>query len=197
MYWKVYDHESNKKIVDLGVAPGLDVSRRLAYVPLGAGKAGVGKWYCPFFLVEEHGVTRRDPMGRGAFYEVVLEQRWEPMHGDAVRHGDDSSKLAMKVLIGGSIEVRSEDALSSLQGATYMWFVAATGQKVGVCTMVCERMLWEVTKAGWVDEEKDAGRVAHESMVLVERFVVKRMDGSVVVAIDFVHLNVTKANKLV
>jgi hypothetical protein len=31
--------------------------------------------------------------------------------------------------------------------------------------------------------------------VLVERFVVKRMDGSVVVAIDFVHLNKVRGNQ--
>nr|CAB3480912.1 unnamed protein product [Digitaria exilis] len=181
-HWSVYDRESNpKKKIVLGEAPGLDAARRLAYedVP-GTVAAAVGKWYCPCFLIKEHRVTPRDQMGRGgAFYEVVLEQRWEPVRSDAVRHAGDRSKLASKkVFIGGSVEARVE-AGSSWHGGAFMWFVAATtGQR---------RMLWEETKAGWVDEEKDAGSVADGWVVLVERFVVKRMDGGVVVAFDFVH----------
>ncbi|KAF8701968.1 hypothetical protein HU200_033302 [Digitaria exilis] len=197
-YWKVDDCESKKKIV-LGEAPGLHVvlrSRRLADGVPGAAMAVVGKWYCPFFLIREDGVVRRDQVGR--FYEVVLEQRWEPVHGDAVRHVDDNSKLASKkVLVGGSAEAKLEVG-NSRDGTTNMWFVAATtGQRVGVCTTLWERMLWEETQGGWVYEEKDAGSVADGSVVLVERFVVKRMDGSVVVAFDFVHHNTTNAVRVV
>nr|CAB3480914.1 unnamed protein product [Digitaria exilis] len=110
-YWSIYDRESKKKIF-LGEAPGLDAalrSRRLADGVPGAATVAVGKWYCPFFLIREHGVARRDQVGRNAFYEVVLEQRWEPVHGDAVRHVDDNSKLASKkVLVGGSAEAKLE-----------------------------------------------------------------------------------------
>ncbi|KAF8701969.1 hypothetical protein HU200_033303 [Digitaria exilis] len=108
-------------------------------------------------------------------------------------HADDSSKLASKkVLIGGSIEARLEMG-SSWHGGAFSWFVAATtGQRVGVCTTVWERMLWEENKAGWIDVEKDAGSVADGSVVLVERFLVQRMDRSVVVAFDFVRHNATK-----
>nr|CAB3480913.1 unnamed protein product [Digitaria exilis] len=186
-YWTVYDrvedrYYESKKIV-LGEARGLDAtlrSRRLADGVPGAATEAVGKWYCPFFHIKEHGVTRRDQMGR--------RREMEPVRGDAVRHDGDSSKLASKkVLIGGSVEARLEPG-SSWHGGAYMWFTAATtGQRVGVCTMVWERMVWEETKAGWVDEEKDAGSVADGWVVLVERFVVKRMDGSVVLAFDFVH----------
>ncbi|CAL5006424.1 unnamed protein product [Urochloa decumbens] len=185
-YWEVY--ESTKKI-DIGVAPGLDVelrSRQLA--------GPVGKWYCPFFLIREHGVPPRKQVDRSALYEVVLEQRWEPVRGDAVRHGRDISKVASrKVLVGGSVGARSEAARSWHDGA-YVWYVAATGERVGVCTTVWERMLWEQSRGGWVDEEKEAGSVAN-GLVLVERFVVKRMDTSEVVAFDFVHHDKVKVEQ--
>ncbi|CAO2188129.1 unnamed protein product [Urochloa humidicola] len=179
-YWDVY--ESQK--IDLGVAPGLDVDLRSRRQLAAAGP--IGKWYCPFFLIREHGVPPRKQVDRSALYEVVLEQRWEPVRGDAVtvRHGHGSSKLASKkVLIAGSVEAKSEEAGSSRHGDAYVWFVAATGERVGVCTSVWERMLWEQGRGGWVDEE--AGSV-DDGLVLVERFVVKRMDKSVVVAFDFV-----------
>ncbi|CAO2201713.1 unnamed protein product [Urochloa humidicola] len=190
-YWEVYDYESRKKI-DFGDALGLDAklrSRRLAAGP-------VGKWYCPFFLIREHGFPPRKQVDRSLLYVVVLEQRWEPVHGDAVRHGRDISKVASrKVLISGSVEAKSEAMRSwhdDDDGDTYMWFAAATGERVGVCTIVWERMLWEQSRGGWVDEAMEAGSVAY-GLVLVERFVVKRMDRSVVVAFDFVHHNKVKA----
>ena len=130
-------------------------------------------------------------MERSAFYEVTLEQRWEP-----VRPNGGVSKLASKrALIGGSVEAKQEVG-SSRHGNAYVWFrAAATGQRVGVCASVWERMRWEEYRGGWVDEEEDAAKVAGGS-VLVERFVVKRLDGSVVVAFDFVHLNKVRAKQL-
>ncbi|CAO2201717.1 unnamed protein product [Urochloa humidicola] len=185
-YWEVY--ESTKKI-DFGEAPGLNAelrSRQLADGP-------VGKWYCPFFLIRENSIPPRKQVDRSTLYEVMLEQRWEPVHGDAVKHGCDISKVASrKVLLGGSVEAKLEAGRSSRHGDAYVWFVAATGERVGVCTTVWERMLWEQRRGGWVDEEEEAGSVAN-GLVLVERFVVKRMDRSVVVAFDFVHHNKVKA----
>ncbi|CAO2163419.1 unnamed protein product [Urochloa humidicola] len=97
----------------------------------------------------EHGVPPRKQVGRSALYEVVLEQR--------------------KVLLGGSVETELEAGSSSRHGDAYVWFVAATGERVGVCTTVWERVLWEQTRGGWVDEEASVV----DGLVLVERFVVK------------------------
>ncbi|PVH36898.1 hypothetical protein PAHAL_6G193400 [Panicum hallii] len=181
--WDVYE---SKKIV-LGEAPGLDAalrSRQLAAAfPAAATTAAVGKWYCPFFLVKEQGVPRWEQMARSAFYEVVLEQRWKPVRGDdTVRHAHyDGSKLASKkVLIGGSVEAKP-DAGRSRHGDAYMWFVAATGQRVGCCGR-------RLMAGGWtVDEKEPPGSMADGSVLLVERFMVKRTDSSVVVAFDFMH----------
>jgi hypothetical protein len=69
------------------------------------------------------------------------------------------------------------------------------GERVGVCTNVWERMRWEEHRGGWVDEDEDAGKVAG-GLVLMERFVVKRLDGVVVVAFDFAHLNRIRGKQL-
>ncbi|CAM0942986.1 unnamed protein product [Alopecurus aequalis] len=181
-YWRVYASKTSSGHLDLGDAPGLNAALRsgqladaslLALAPM---SNTVGKWYCPFYLIKEDGVSPSEQMDRGAFYEVVLEQLWEPVHG------------CSRVLIGGSLEARPSHA--ERHGDGFVWFRAAAGQSVGVCASVWERMRWEEYRGGWVDGE--AGKVAGRSM-LVERFVVKRMDdGSVVVAFDFVHLNKVK-----
>jgi hypothetical protein len=103
----------------------------------------VGKWYCPFYLVKEDGLSRTEQLDRAAFYHVTLEQRWEPLRDDAV---------SSRVLIGGTVEARQEE--SSSYGNGYVWFMSpATGQRVGVSTAVWERMRWEQYMGGWVDEE--------------------------------------------
>ncbi|KAL6598542.1 hypothetical protein ACP70R_046241 [Stipagrostis hirtigluma subsp. patula] len=199
-YWKVYSSKSKK--FDLVEAPGLDAalrSRQLAgATPLGdtfpaAATTTVGRWHCPFFLIKEGGVVPRQQMGRSAFYEVVLEQRWEPVP----EQGHGVLKLASKkAFIGGSVEAK-QDPQSPRSGDAYVWFRAATaaGQRFGVCTSVWERMLLEVYNGGWVDEGDDTGKVSGGE-VLVERFVMKRMDGSVAMAFDFVHLNKVRAKQV-
>jgi hypothetical protein len=199
--WRLY--ASKPKDFDLGQARGLDAalrSRQLsdasildALPALTNTAAAVGKWYSPFFaVIDGGGGAPREQMERSTFYEVTLEQRWEPVHA----HGAGVSKLASsKALIGGSVEAKQEVG-SSRHGEGYVWFrAAATGQAVGVCMNVWERMRWEEYRGGWVDEDEDAGRVAGGS-VLVERFVVKRLDGSVVVAFDFAHLSKIKGKHL-
>ncbi|VAI06616.1 unnamed protein product [Triticum turgidum subsp. durum] len=194
-YWRVYASKPTKNHLDLGDAPGLNValrSRQLADASLldafpaaTAVSTAVGKWYCPFYLIKEDGMSPSEQMDRAAFYEVALEQRWEPVHDT-----HSGSKLySRKVFIGGSLEARQEvSSGASRHGDGYVWFRAVAGQSVGVCASVWERMRWEEYRGGWVDEEEEAEKVAGRS-VLVERFVVKRMDRTVVVAFDFVHLN--------
>ncbi|CAL5012295.1 unnamed protein product [Urochloa decumbens] len=192
-YWEVYASKTKK--FDLGEALGLDAaalrSRQLAADGAAFPAAAVGKWYSPFFLVREAGAAPREQMERSMFYEVTLEQRREPVRPD----GGALKIAGKKVLVGGIVEAEQE-ALNSRHGDGYVWFrAAATGQQLGVCTSMWERMRWEQHRGGWVDEEGDARNVAGRS-VLVERFVVKRLDGSVVVAFDFVHFNKVTAQQL-
>ncbi|KAG2583814.1 uncharacterized protein LOC120712325 [Panicum virgatum] len=200
-HWEVY--ASKSKRFDLGEALGLDAALRLRQISVPSivldalpapttGTAAVGKWYSPFFLIKEAGVAPREQMERSAFYEVTLEQRWDPVRRD----GGVSKLASKKALIGGIAEAQQETP-SSRHGDAYLWFMAAaTGQRIGVCTTMWERMRWEQYRGGWVDEEEDAaGKVAGGS-VLAERFVVKRLDGSVVLALDFVHFNKIRGKQI-
>ncbi|KAL5219753.1 hypothetical protein ABZP36_024466 [Zizania latifolia] len=197
-YWRVY--ASKPKHFDLGEALGLNAalrSRQLAgtdllrhTLPATTTATAVGKWYSPFFLIKENGVSLPEQMDSATFYEVSLEQLWEPVRGDG------GAKLAStRVLIGGIVEGRREvTASGDRHGDGYVWFRALAGapggrQRVGVSASLWERMQWEEYRGGWIDEHEEAGKVAAGGSVLVERFVVKRMDGSIVVAVDFVHLN--------
>lgn len=195
-------YASKPKNFDLGEARGLDAalrSRQLSDAGIldafpAPTNSAVGKWFSPFFLVKEDGVAPREQMERSAFYEVTLEQRWEPVHV----HGAGPKLGSKRALIGGSVEAKQEAGISrSRHGDAYVWFrAAATGQHLGVCKSVLERMRWEESRGGWVDEEEDPEKMAGGS-VLVERFVVKRLDGTVVVAFDFLHLNKVRADQYV
>lgn len=188
-YWQAY--ASRPKNFDLGEALGLNDplrSRQLRAQDLtlslhpAPAEGVVGRWYCPFFYVKEDGVPLKKQMDRATFYEVVLEQRRENV--DAVR----GSKM---VLVGG-VDAGNLESSGSSQDDGYVWFRAAAGQRVGVLGSMWEKMLWEERRGGWADEEDGVERAviaAGVSSVLVERFAVKRMDGSVAVAFDFVHLN--------
>ncbi|TVU06061.1 hypothetical protein EJB05_49252, partial [Eragrostis curvula] len=196
-HWRVF--ASMPKNFDLGEAPGTDSalrSRHLAEVSLVEAFSApmnfaVGKWYCPFYLIQEDGMAPSEQMDRSAFYEVTLEQLWE-----AVDARGGSKTTSKKELIAGNVEAEEEAAGSSRHGDAYVWFrAAAAGQKIGVATSVLERMLWEQYKGGWVGNEENDGHVAAGVLVLVERFVVKRMDGTVAVAFDFAHLNKVRAKQ--
>jgi hypothetical protein len=136
-YWHAY--ASKPKNFNLTEALGMNSplrSRQLADATT-TPSALVGKWYCPFYLVKEGGLSPPEQLDSAAFYEVTLEQRWEPIRDDAV---------SSRVLIGGSVQATQEVPSSSGSGYGngYVWFRSpVTGQRVGVSTAVWERMRWE------------------------------------------------------
>ncbi|TVU06059.1 hypothetical protein EJB05_49250, partial [Eragrostis curvula] len=143
-----------------------------------ASTAAIGRWYCPFYLIKQDGVSPRQQMDSSPFYEVTLEQRWD------ANDGGSSKITGEKVFIGGSVEAMLYVGSSLQQGGAYSWF-RASGERIGVCTSVWERMRWlERRCGGRVLEEAgdDAGKL------MVQRFMVKRMDGSIAVTFDFVRL---------
>ncbi|TVU06072.1 hypothetical protein EJB05_49264, partial [Eragrostis curvula] len=153
-FWRVYAAPKN---LDVGEALGLDAALRSRLLSVAS-------------LLGEHGVAPPEQMDRGAFYEVTLEQRWEPVHGKAVRDARGGSTLASKkALIGGSVEAEQETGTSLHEDA-----VGPT--------------VWEEHRTGWVDKDEDAAGWR------VERFVLKRMNGMVVVT--FVHLDKIRAKQV-
>ncbi|PON84664.1 hypothetical protein TorRG33x02_194910 [Trema orientale] len=90
-----------------------------------------------------------------------------------------------------------------------IWFKNCEGQngveeeRVGLSLVTLERMKWEQERVGWVSGDEKGVRVVRREeiggtgtgwrdfgcFVLVERFVLIRMDGNVVLAYDFKHIH--------
>ncbi|KAM3193474.1 hypothetical protein ACQJBY_070221 [Aegilops geniculata] len=168
----------------------------------------VGRWYVPFIFVKaDGGRSLKDQFRRCTFYEMTMEQSWEQIYS----HDNPGSKPAE---VAVTATVRRSTAL--LDGASVMpqevggavWF----GSAVCLDMVVWERMKWELERGGWVapgpgnGNEERVERVDrrdrlgqwHEfaCYVLVERFVLKRMDGSLALTCVFRHTDKIKTKWL-
>ncbi|KAG7013091.1 hypothetical protein SDJN02_25847, partial [Cucurbita argyrosperma subsp. argyrosperma] len=178
-------------------ALGVDVALRGRLPELNLKPTVVGKWYCPFIFIREGEVG--DQMRSSPYYEMTLEQHWEEVFGCYNEGG----------LVGNGVEV---DVYVKRQGV-FVGGVAAERvvvdggvvwfgeREVGVSTAVVERVKWEEERGGFKwggheEVERVVRREAFEGLgvwrrfgcyALVERFVLKRMDGSVVLTWDFTH----------
>lgn len=202
----------------LGEAPGLDsnLRERLPDInfPLShkCSKAVViGKWYCPFMFIKDGTSTSRDQMANSMFYEMTVEQRWEQIfERDNIDHGNvvmvDAVVRREVVMVGGREAVWDEKNVVDKT----IWFKSfgSKGEEVsvGLSSEIVERMKWEEERVGWVGRGEREMRVNREEefgggaegwrkfgcYVLVERFVLKRMDGSLVMTYDFNHTHQLK-----
>ncbi|WVZ12629.1 hypothetical protein V8G54_017159 [Vigna mungo] len=164
----------------------------------------VGKWYCPFMFLKER-MRLKEQMERSLFYEVTLEQRWEKIFSKEVANSEDSV-LVEVVIQTEVVKVAGRDAVWDESGVVekVLWFksVDEVGREmsVGLSLEVVERMKWEQKRVGWkastgrqesvMRVEEFRGMNKWEKFgcyMLVESFVFKRMDGSLVLTYDFRH----------
>ncbi|KAK9676115.1 hypothetical protein RND81_11G055300 [Saponaria officinalis] len=161
----------------------------------------VGKWYCPFMFVKEG--TKKDQIRNSVFYEMSLEQRWERVF-NIENDGYSQEKVVIVDTVVPTKVVRiegqqSEEMYDSNENEV-VWF-KSKDDEVGLSKLVVERMRWEEERVGWVRGEEDKQvRVVKEEVyggvigwrcfgcyVLVESFVLRRNDSSVVLNFDFMH----------
>jgi len=170
----------------------------------------VGKWYSPFIFIREG--TLKDQIRISMYYQITLEQRWERVF--ACEHYNDSHDNAVAVdavVQREVVSVAGREAADVNVVDGVMWFRSFSegGGEIsaGLSLLVVERMKWEQERVGWVGgEEKQVTLKRVEEFggkggwrkfgfyVLVERFAVKRMDGSLVLTYDFNHINQTRKN---
>ncbi|GLT71144.1 hypothetical protein SLA2020_431820 [Shorea laevis] len=170
----------------------------------------VGKWYSPFMFIRDIGSTLKDQMRRSLYYEITLEQTWERMF--ACEHDDNAGQgnavVVDAVVPREVVSVAGREAVDVNAIDGMMWFrsFSEEGREIsaGLSLVVVERMKWEQERVGWVGgEEKQVKLKRVEEFggnggwrkfgfyVLVERFVVKRIDGSLVLTYDFNHIQQT------
>ncbi|XVE85654.1 hypothetical protein DITRI_Ditri17bG0107800 [Diplodiscus trichospermus] len=198
--WEV--NISTPRNFTLGEASGLDTALRARLPELNSSSLEpvvVGKWYCPFIFIKDG--RPKDQMAISIYYEMTLEQRWEQIFACTNGYNEDNV-AAVDVTV--EKEVVRVDGLEAeremLDGV--MWFRRVGGREasVGLSMAIVERMKWEQEMFGWTGGNERQERIKRVEefgtngvwnkfgcYVLVERFVLRRMDGSLVLTHDFKH----------
>ncbi|KAK1389895.1 3-ketoacyl-CoA synthase [Heracleum sosnowskyi] len=200
----------------LGEALGLDSTLRARLPDLGfplshesSEAVVVGRWYCPFIFIKDGRLsTSRDQMEKSMFYEMTLEKRWEQIfEHDNIDGGNVVMVNAVVerevVSIGGTKAVWNEKNMidRSCKTKWYKGYGSRREVSIGLSSEIVERMKWEEERVGWISGGEREVRVDKVEefkggvkgwrrfgcYVLVERFVLKRMDGSLVMTYDFKH----------
>lgn len=207
--WEAYT--STPKDFHLDEASGLDTTLRSRLpefnFPLASTNSSspvvVGKWYCPFMFIKEG--TPKEQMSKSMYYKMTLEQRWEKIYlcerDSSEANGsiiDVDVEVEREVVMVGGKEVGHVERDEANEVVWYRSF----GNYVGLSLAIVGKMEWEEKNAGWVRgndrkvrvkkvEEID-GEMSNEwrrfgCFVLVERFVLRRLDGSLVLTYEFRH----------
>lgn len=172
----------------------------------------VGKWYIPFMFIKDGTLKNslKNQFKESMYYLVTLEQRWEQIHKCKNQNNESVITVDVKLDIE-SVFVNGEKAMWDEKNVVDgMIFFNVDGKNgggekpsVGLKEEVVQRMKWEQKRGGGLvvlgmdqqrevnvrKEEKFEGNSWNEfgCYVLVESFVVKRMDGSIVLTYEFVH----------
>ncbi|CAH8388860.1 unnamed protein product [Eruca vesicaria subsp. sativa] len=165
----------------------------------------VGKWYVPFIFVKER--DAKDQMKNSTYYSMTLKQRWEEVFSC---DNDEASEVVVDVdvdtevvKLGGEVtnlrETRTDGAV---------WFTEGQDKKIGLGSVVVERIKWEEESFGWLNkgdevrssikrterfEEGSSKWKSYKCYVLVESFELKRTDGSLVLTYEFRHVDKLKS----
>lgn len=209
--WEIYGKRPKK--FELGEALGVNSILRAQHLKFDFSleikdlePIVVGKWYCPFMFINDGAL--KDQMNRSMYYEITLEQRWEQIFtcGNNDNHGNslivNVEIDTEKVFVGGKEAVWDENNV--VNGV--IWFTSGEQENMGLSLLIMERMKWEVTRFGWVKGTNRRAKVDRTEefsgiggwsrfgcYVLVERFKLKRMDGSVALTYDFKHSQVVRS----
>ncbi|OMO72273.1 hypothetical protein COLO4_27719 [Corchorus olitorius] len=200
----------------LGEARGLDIELRARLpefnFPLSyktCQPVVVGKWYCPFIFIKDG--SPEDQVAKSTYYKMTLEQRWEQVFAcDNIGDYNDvviliDVKVEREVFRVGGNEKEALRYGSVMGDNGVMWFKSCSKEgkevDIGLSLAIFERMKWEQERVGWSSKEKREERIERAEKfgnegkiwkkfgcyILVERFVLRRMDGSLAFTYDFKH----------
>lgn len=171
----------------------------------------VGKWYCPFIFVREKGRLKHQ-MKKSMFYSMTLEQKWEEIYScvNIVDEENDvvivNANVQREVILVAGKEAVNDDR-NSHNNNGFIWFKVGNqnGRRrvvgVGLNSAIVENVKWVQEEGGWVNNgterevrverveqiRSENGWQRFGCYVLVESFVLRRMDGSMVLKWDFRH----------
>lgn len=202
---------STARDFELKEAAGLDRNLRARlpdfHLPLSqrsSAPVAVGNWYCPFMFIKEGKL--KDQLIASRYYKMTLEQRWDQIFACENSVSEGNSVIVDAVVQREVIAVAGREVAPGERNLVdgIMWFRSSSNvggeASVGLSLEIVERMKWEQERAGWLggNENNVTVKRAEEfggiggwkklgCYVLVERFVLRRMDGSLVLTYDFKH----------
>ncbi|KAE9605642.1 hypothetical protein Lal_00024852 [Lupinus albus] len=171
----------------------------------------VGKWYCPFMFIKERThKTLKEEMRKWMFYEMTLEQKWEQIYYCENVHNNGmmrNNTVNVDAVVQNEVVVVAGweamiDEVDVAEGVLWFNSFSNVGEKnsVGLNTAIVERMKWEQERVAWIEGKEKQIRVKKVEVfegtngwkkfgcyVLVETFVLKRLDGSLVLSYAFKH----------
>ncbi|KAG5225037.1 wall associated kinase [Salix suchowensis] len=164
----------------------------------------VGSLCCPFMFIKEGKL--KDQMSVSRYYGMKLEQRWEQIFASEYNSSDGHSVAVNAVVQRETAAVAGREAAPDRRNTAdgVMWFRSSGdvegGTCVGLSLEIVEGMKWERGRGGClggdetevtVERVEEFGGIGgwkkFGCYVLVERFVLTRMDGSLVLTYDFKH----------
>ncbi|XP_052196771.1 uncharacterized protein LOC127804085 [Diospyros lotus] len=176
----------------------------------------VAKWYCPFVFVKDQlGNVDREEARKSMVYEMTLEQWWEEIYSCENESNGGNTVNASAVVQRESVLVCGVEAVrgyGDVDDDGLVWFrveghgrwPARRGEALGLSSAVVEKMKWvEETRRGGGGGEKEVRvQIVEEAAsggawkkfgcyVLVESFVLRRMDGLVMLSCKFRHVHRT------
>lgn len=167
----------------------------------------LGRWLCPFIFVKEEKRGFKSQMHKSLVYEVSLKQWWEQIYSCVNETNEETVVVVNKrvkklVCLVNGMEAEKDE---SVDASGYVWFhVNGSFRKrvnVGLSSVVYEKMRWVQETRGWFDGEREvmvSGSKVVESgnrwrkfgcYVLMESFMWRRMDGSLLVNFVFKNTN--------
>lgn len=155
----------------------------------------------------------KDQIKKSMYYEMTLEQRWVQVFASENNTNEnnvvvvDAKVETEAIVVAGKRVLLNE--IKVVDGV--MWYGKFSNVEelgtVGLSMAVVDRMKWEVQRFGWIDggnQRDERIKRVQENVggsewrkfgcyVLVERFVLKRMDGSLVLTHDFKHTHYVRS----
>ena len=150
----------------------------------------------------KEGMALKEQMEISMFYELTLEQRWEKIFSKENENSKESGVFVDVVIQTEDAKVEGKDAVwdENILVDGVLWFKSVEEKNVGLSLEVVEGMKWEQERFGWnVGKGRQVRVTKLEEFdgtnkwkkfgcyVLVESFVLKRMDRRLVLTYDFRH----------
>lgn len=167
----------------------------------------VGEWYCPFIFIKEQGNRFEDPkiqLMETPFYKMDLEKFWEEIYSTEVSTGGEDIFVQTTIRVEEASLLGSEAVEETRDDDGSVW-IKALMQKNGKLNGL--RLSWPIIAKMRADQGREGSEAASRDIrveklfnnimigrkfvcyVVMERYVLKRMDGSIVLTCSFRHWN--------